>query len=110
MLASSTVQKGIDAYLIEQWHECIKKRYKPTQATKLDVETSSWVFTKKRHFQKRGDDLESRAALLCRTGSLGISYLITPCPPKRNEYLKNEKVVESFLSSLELPPAVNSLF
>ena len=110
MLASSTVQKGIDAYLIEQWHECIKKRYKPTQATKLDVETSSWVFTKKRYFQKRGDDLESRAALLCRTGSLEISYLITPYPPKRNEYLKNEIVVESFLSSLALLPSANSLF
>ena len=41
MLASTTVQKGIDPYLIEQRHECIKKHYKPTQATKLDVETSS---------------------------------------------------------------------
>ena len=87
-----------------------KKGYKPMQATKPDVKTTSGVFTKKRHFQKRGDDLESRAALLCRTGSLGISCLITPCPRKRNEYLKNEIVVESFLLSLTLLPAANSSF
>ena len=76
-----------------------KKGYKPTQATKPDVKTTSGVFTKKRHFQKRGDDLESRAALLCRTGSL-----------KMNEYLKNEIVVASFLLSLTLLPAANSSF
>ena len=58
----------IDAYLIEQWHECIKKGYKPTQATKPDVKTSSWVFSKKRHFQKRGEDLEARAALELEAG------------------------------------------
>ena len=73
-----------------------KKGYKPTQATKPDVKTTSGVFTKKRHFQKREDDLESRAALLCRTGRLGISCLITPCPPPPQ---KKERILEKLNSS-----------
>ena len=46
----------------------LKKGYKLTQATKPDVKTSSWVFSKKRHFQKRGEDLEARAALELEAG------------------------------------------